>query len=85
MSLKSKISSIFTLAFAIVAFATFASAQDAAKTDDNAKKFEHGGHQRGMHGDRGGRHGGGMRGMYGFRGIEFTDAQKEQLNFTHGQ
>ena len=83
MSLKSKISSIFTLAFAIVAFTTFASAQEAAKTDDNVKKFEHGGHKRGMHGERDGRHGGGMRGMHGFRGIEFTDAQKEQLRQIH--
>ena len=83
MSLKSKISSIFTLAFAIVAFTTFASAQEAAKTDDNVKRFEHGGHKRGMHGERDGRHGGGMRGMHGFRGIEFTDAQKEQLRQIH--
>ena len=84
MSLKSKISSIFTLAFAIVAFTTFASAQEAAKTDDNVKRFEHGGHKRGMHGERGGRQEG-LRhgGMCGLRGIELTDAQKEQIRQIH--
>src|SRR6185369_8281568 len=84
MSLKSKISSAFTLAFALVAFATFASAQDAPKTEGGTQKFERGDHQRGMHGDRGGRHEG-MRGggMFGLRGIELTDAQKEQIRQIH--
>src|SRR5205809_7507551 len=83
MSLKSKISSAFTLAFAVAAFATFASAQDA-KTQDGPQKFEGGEHHRGMRGDKGGRHDG-MRGggMAAFRGIEFTDAQKEQLRQIH--
>ena len=83
MSLKSKISSTFTLAFAVVAFATFASAQDAAKTEDKAQKFERGEHHRGMRGERGGRHDGMRGGMFGLRGIELTDAQKEQIRQIH--
>jgi Spy/CpxP family protein refolding chaperone len=84
MSLKSKISSTFTLAFAVVAFATFASAQEAAKTgEDNSQKFARGEHHRGMHGEKGGRHGGMRGGMYGLRGIELTDAQKEQIRQIH--
>src|SRR5689334_22921335 len=83
MSLKSKISSGLTLAFAVVAFATFASAQEAAKTEDNAQKFERGEHHRGMHGERGERHGGMRGGMFGLRGINLTDAQKEQIRQIH--
>ena len=83
MSLKSKITSTFTLAFAVVAFATFASAQDAAKTEGGAQKFEGGEHHRGMHGEKGGRHDGMRGGMYGLRGIELTDAQKEQIRQIH--
>lgn len=86
MSLRSKLSSVFTLAFALVAFTTFASAQEAPKTqDDSGRKagkhergFRHGG-ERGMHG---GRHGG-FRGMRGLHGIELTDAQKEQIRSIH--
>ena len=81
MSLKSKLSSVFTLAFAIVAFTTFASAQDTAKPqDDSARKAERGFRHGAERGDRGGR---GMhrghRGGFGLRGIELTDAQKEQI------
>jgi len=83
MSLKSKISSAFTLAFAVVAFATFVSAQDAAKTESNPQKFERGDHQRGMHGERGGHDGMRRGGMFGLRGIELTDAQKEQIRQIH--
>ena len=88
MSLRSKLSSVLTLAFAVVALTTFVSAQDAPKTqDDNLQKrergFRHGERgQRGMKGERGmrgGRHGG----MFGLRGIELTDAQKEQLRSIH--
>jgi periplasmic protein CpxP/Spy len=83
MSLKSKISSTITLAFALVAFATFASAQDAAKTgEDSVRKLER--HREGRHGGRGmGRHDGMRGGMFGLRGIELTDAQKEQIRQIH--
>ena len=84
MSLKSRFSSIITLAFAVVALATFASAQDAAKTqEDNNQKIER---HRGMQGDKAGRHDGmrGMRGgMFGLRGLNLTDAQKEQIRQIH--
>ena len=79
MSLKSKLSSTITLAFAVVAFGTFASAQDTAKPQDDGQKLERKGERhRGMRGGKFGRHG--MRGgMFGLRGIELTDAQKEQV------
>jgi periplasmic protein CpxP/Spy len=89
MSLRSKLSSVLTLAFAVVALTTFVSAQDAPKTqDENLQKRErgvrhgeHGGRaMKGERGMRGGRHGGGM---FGLRGIELTDAQKEQLRLIH--
>ena len=90
MSLKSKISSAFTLAFALTAFGVFASAQDAAKTqDDKGQKIEreHGEHargeHRGMHGDKGGRHGDMHGGMFGLRGLNLTDAQKQQIRQIH--
>ena len=86
MSLRSKLSSVLTLAFAVVAFTTFASAQETPKTqDDNARKA--GKHERGFRHDgerrtHGGRHGG-FRGMRGLHGIELTDAQKEQIRVIH--
>jgi protein CpxP len=85
MSLKSKLSSVITLAFATVALTTFAVAQEKPKTEDNAQKLEK--HERGfgrhgMRGMRGGR-GGEFRGMHGLRGIELTDAQKEQIRQIH--
>lgn len=84
MSLKRKFSSVFTLAFAVVALATLASAQDAPKTQqDNIQKHERRGEgRRGMHGGKFGRHGG-MRGGFGLRGLDLTDAQKEQLRQIH--
>ena len=86
MSLKSKLSTVFTLAFSIVALATFVSAQETPKTqDDNATragKHERGFRHDGERGMRGGRHGG-FRGMHGLRGIELTEAQKEQLRSIH--
>ncbi len=86
MSLKSKFSSIFTLAFAVTAFAVVGLAQDAAKTqEDNTQKLEKHRDGSGRHGKRGGhgRHGGMRGGMFGLRGIELTDAQKEQMRAIH--
>ena len=86
MSLKSKISSVVTLAFAVVAFATFASAQDAAKTQEDGSQKVGRERHRGMHGDKMGRRGGfrGMGGgMFGLRGLNLTDAQKEQVRQIH--
>lgn len=84
MSFKSKLSSVLTLAFSVVAFTTFVAAQDAPKTqDDNTPKqergFRHGG--PGEHGMHGGPRG--DFGMMGLRGITLTDAQKEQLKAIH--
>lgn len=80
MSLKRKIISAVTSAFAIIAFTTFISAQET-NTDtqkDTTQKREWRGKKDGKRdgmrrGFRGGR-GGGM-----LRGIELTDAQKEQV------
>src|SRR5688500_16296727 len=81
MSFKSRFSSAITLAFAVVAFVTFASAQEAAKPqEDKTQKVER---HRGMRGDKAGRHGGMRGGMLGLRGIELTDAQKEQIRAIH--
>ncbi len=77
MSLKSKLSSIITLAVSIVAFTTFASAQETTTPQDGVQKQER--RAGGKH--RGGRDG--FRGMRGLRGIELTDAQKEQLKVIH--
>ena len=84
MSLKSKLSSVLTIAFAVVAFSAYASAQDVQKTQDDkaARKAERGFRHGGERGMRGGRHDG-FRGMHGLRGIELTDAQKEQLRLIH--
>jgi len=86
MSLKTKLSSAITLAFAVVAFTTVASAQDATKApEDNAQKQERRAHRgegrRGMHGGKG-RHAG-MRGMRGLHSLNLTDAQKEQIRAIH--
>lgn len=78
MSLKSKLSSIITLAVAIIAFTTFASAQETAPTEQDGVK-KHDGKGWGKH--RGGR--GMHRGMRGLRGIELTEAQKTQLKAIH--
>ena len=86
MSLKSKLSSAITLAFAVAAFAVVGSAQDAAKTqEDGAQKQERrarGEHRRGMRDGKMGRHGG-MRGMRGLHALNLTDAQKEQVRQIH--
>ena len=86
MSLKSKLSSLLTIAFAVTALGMVASAQQTAPAprDDTQKVERH----RGLRGEKFGRRGGhdGMRGgygkrggMFGLRGIELTDAQKEQI------
>ena len=87
MSLKSKFSSVFTLAFAVAAFGVVGSAQDTTPAPKEDKKFEkrerglrHDG-ERGFRGDKGLR--GGMRGGFGLHAIELTDAQKEQIRQIH--
>jgi protein CpxP len=82
MSLKRKFFSIVTLAFAVVAFSTFASAQKEGgnQTDDSTVregKFSKRGFGKGMRGDKG-MHGG--KGILRIlRGIELTEAQKTQI------
>ncbi len=81
MSLKNKFFSALTMAFALVAFSTFASAQETTKTDsDNTQKREwRKGKRDGMgKGFRRGGKGGGMM-MRGFRDLNLTDAQKTQI------
>lgn len=83
MSLKNKLSSVITLAFAIVAFTTFASAQDAAKPQDETQKLERKGEfKRGMHRGKFGHRGmrGGMRGLHR---LNLSDAQREQIRQIH--
>ncbi len=83
MSLKNKIFTTVTLAFAVGAFSSLASAQTTtAPQQDNVQKQEkregRGYGKRGDKGMRGGKHRGG-KGMRGLRGINLTDAQKEQV------
>ena len=90
MAIRSKLFSLFTLAFAVTAFTVVASAQETAPAPkEGDKKLERGegkregfGRHGGKFGDRmGGRHGGpGMRELHG---ITLTDAQKEQLKTIH--
>ena len=80
MSLKNKFISVITLAFAVVALTTFASAQDTTKTDtDTTQKLEKRERRDGF-GNRDGmgrkRRGGMMRGL---RDLNLTDTQKEQI------
>ena len=85
MSLKTKFFPVITLAFAVVAFSTFVSAQETTTSPDAIKKYEK--RERkgfGKHGDNGkGMRGGRHFGMRGLRGIDLTDAQKEQLRAIH--
>lgn len=83
MSFKQKFFSAITLAFAIVAFSTFVSAQD--KTDNPTpptkegkmgKRFAEG--KEGKRGKRG-HHGGDRKMMRALRGIELTEAQQVQI------
>jgi protein CpxP len=83
MSFKNKISTAMTMAVAVVAFGTFASAQDntAAPSQDGVQKQEK---RDGRWGRRGmkrgeGRKDFGRHGGFGLRGIELTDAQKQQI------
>jgi Spy/CpxP family protein refolding chaperone len=80
MSFKNKLFSALTMAFAVVAFSTFAMAQETTKTDsDNIQKREwrKGGKRDGFgKGFRRGGRGGFMRDL---RGIELSDAQKQQI------
>ena len=84
MSLKNKIFTTVTLAFAVGAFSSLASAQTTtAPQQDNVQKQEkregRGYGRRGDKGMHGGKHRGGKSGMRGLRGINLTDAQKEQV------
>lgn len=87
MSLKNKILTTATLALAVGAFSTFASAQTSDGTSENGtvqkqerregRRFgKRGGSGEGMRGDK---RGGGKFGMRGLRGLNLTDAQKEQV------
>lgn len=79
MSFKHKLFSIFTLAFAFVAFGTFVSAQDTTeKSTDGVqkqRKFEGRGYGRGM---RGGKRGDKSM-IRGLERLNLTDAQKQQI------
>ena len=87
MSFKYKLISAFTLAFAIISFSTFATAQDTSvKPEDSMQNQEKAGRRgfgkRGGFGKRDGmtgeKHGGGKGMMRSLRGLNLTDAQKEQ-------
>lgn len=83
MSLKNKFFSVITLAFAIVGFTTFVSAQQTTEQSTEGvqkqRKFERRGMgERGMRkGMKGGKHGG--FGMRGLNRLNLTDAQKTQI------
>lgn len=87
MSFKHKLFSAFTLAFAIVSFSTFASAQDnSVNREDSMQKQERRerkgfgmrGDGKGMRDGNGGKHGGDKAMMRGLRQLNLTEAQKEQ-------
>jgi protein CpxP len=79
MSFKGKFLSGLTLAVAVGAFGTMASAQDTPQKDQTQKQEKPEG-RRGMHkmGEfgQGGEHRGGM---FGLRSLDLTDAQKQQI------
>lgn len=83
MSFKSKFFSAITLAFAFVAFSTFASAQETnTDKDQNSTQKQERREWRGKFGKRDGGMGKGFRGggiMRGLRDLNLTDAQKEQI------
>ena len=84
MSFKSKFFPAVTLAVAVGAFSTFASAQTTTaptEQDGVQKQEKREGRGFGRRGGKGmrGDHRGGKFGMRGLRGIDLTDAQKEQL------
>lgn len=82
MSIKTRLSSLITIALAVFAFAAIASAQDNSTTTqpDNSQKQER---NWGKH--RGGEGFGGMRrgGMWELQGLNLTDAQKAQIKSIH--
>jgi|ERR1043166_1961760 protein CpxP len=82
MSLKNKLSSIFTVALAVVAFAAFSFAQDSKATTpapekDKADRHWKGDGKHSGHGEGFG-HGGGMMRM--FHDLNLTEAQKTQIH-----
>jgi Spy/CpxP family protein refolding chaperone len=81
MSLKNRFFSAITLAFAAIAFTTFASAQDTTNPDTTPKQENREWRKGKRDGMGKGFRGGGMRGgmMRGFRDLNLTDAQKEQI------
>lgn len=76
MSLKNKLFSIFTLAFAFAAFGTFASAQERTETPNNNVEKQRKYERRGK-GMRGGKRGGSM--VRGLNRLNLTDAQRQQI------
>jgi protein CpxP len=84
MSLKRKILTGITSGFAVVAFSSFAMAQDNSTTPqpDNQKSERKSWKRGDGEGTRGGFRRGGHRGGFGMRGLRqlnLTDAQKEQI------
>jgi protein CpxP len=78
MSLKNKLSSIFTIALAVVAFSAFSFAQEAAAPAPDKDKGDHHHMGEGKHGGKGfGHRRGGMMRM--LHGLNLTDAQKTQI------
>lgn len=88
MSFKHKLFSAFTLAFAIVSFSTFASAQDNSVNQEDSMQKQERRERRGFgkrgggfgkrDGNGGGKHGGDRAMMRGLRQLNLTDTQKEQ-------
>ena len=82
MSIKTRLSSLITLALAFFVFAAIASAQDSGTTtqpNTEQKQDRHWGkHRDGKGGDM---HR--MGGMMGFRDLNLTDAQKAQIKTIH--
>nr|MBA3633515.1 Spy/CpxP family protein refolding chaperone [Acidobacteriota bacterium] len=80
MSFKQKFISAVTLAFAIIAFTTFVSAQDISTTqpqDSESKQQKRERRGFGKRGERGDKHRGGK--MHGLEQLNLTDAQKTQI------
>ena len=83
MSIKTRLSSLITVALAVFAFAAIASAQDNSTTtqpDNSQKQERHWGKHRDGEGFGGMRRGGGMREL---QGLNLTDAQKAKIKSIH--
>lgn len=86
MSFKRKLYLAFTLAFAIVSFSTFASAQDRSVNQEDSMQKQERRERRGFgkrgggfgKRDGGGKHGGDRAMRHGLSQLNLTDAQKEQ-------